>query len=126
MEDELDVDAILAINNAHDIDGNPVGIWDMWEALGVPNGGYSSAVDLDVIKVMICIRDKMYGPDIAAKLGMSNSHVELIQYMLCSVDWCEYGSSPRGCFPNGQENFERLLKACEDYYVHQWGVPELP
>lgn len=112
--------------------------WDPWEALGQRFGGYSSEVDDDSIRVLRAIKDGLarsranepglgfYSTDIAEATGLSASHVELFQYMFCSADWCEYGTSPRGCwfvYDKGENFGERLIEAWETYYLRQWGGP---
>ena len=116
----LDIDKVLAMNDCHHVDGTPCGDWDMWGALGIRCGGYWAEVDSDIIRVMICIKNDMSNIDIAKACRMSESHVALIQYILCSADWCEYGTSPSSCFPNGTENFNQLVEAAERYYQAKW------
>ena len=114
--------------NAEDENGE---YWDPWDALGVRCGGYSSAIDDDALAVLKAIRDGAasrhsggeftnYTTDIAAKTGMSATHVELWQYLFCSADWCDYGTSPRGCFPNYDIDFDALIAAWEAYYERRW------
>ena len=85
------------------------GIWEL-----IKCGGYNSEVDDDIINVMRVIRDDRpaFYTDIAEKLQMKPPHVELIQYILCSMDFAEYGTSPRGCWLT--EKGEKMLKEVED------------
>lgn len=114
--------------NSEDGDGP---YWDPWEVIAIPAGGYNSSVDLDAIYVLRAIRDgvasgksgddyKNYVTDISKRIGMSESHVELWQYIFCSADWCDYGTSPRGCFPAHGLQFDALITAWEAYYVRRW------
>jgi len=115
--------------NSDDMEGP---FWDPWIAMGVQCGGYSAGVDLDAIEVLRAIRDGVaagrsggeYGnfvTDIAERTGLSRTHVELYQYMFCSVNWCDYGTSPRGCFPEYGFDFDGLIEAWCKYYVRRWG-----
>jgi hypothetical protein len=119
--------------NAEDDHGE---YWDPWDVMRVPLGGYSSEVDGDVIRVLRAIRTGLansradnaghgfYCTEIAEALGLAPSHVELLQYMFCSAGWCEYGTSPRGCWfvHDKGENFgDRLIEAWEAYYLRHWG-----
>lgn len=70
---------------------------EIWNDL-IKCGGYNSEVDSDIVSVMELIKNKMFVTDIAERLKMSKSHVEIIQYILCSMDYAEYGTSPRGCW----------------------------
>lgn len=114
--------------NSEDGDGP---YWDPWEVIAIPAGGYSSSVDLDAIYVLRAIRDgvasgksggdyKNYVTDISKRTGMSESHVELWQYIFCSANWCDYGTSPRGCFPADGLQFDALITAWEAYYLRRW------
>ena len=77
-------------------------------------GGYNSEVDEDVINVAKLIRDKrpIFYTDIAKELNLKPTHVELIQYILCSLDFAEYGTSPRGCWLT--EKGEKALTQMEE------------
>lgn len=103
------------------------GGFDPWEKLG-RCGGYNSAVDQQALDVLRCIRrpNTMFCNDIAERLGMTPEHVELFQYLFCSADWCEYGSSPRGCFPMDDAAFEKLIGDWEAYYRAAWGEEPEP
>lgn len=69
------------------------------DGVDIPSGGYNSAVDLDVMSVLLLLSEKqVFNDDLAVATGMSQEHVELIQYILCSRDLADYGTSPRGCW----------------------------
>lgn len=68
------------------------------DVLNVPT--YSQAVEDDFIRVLKEIVQVSHSSAIAAKLGMAETHVTLIQYALCDADWCDYGTSPMHCFIN--------------------------
>lgn len=111
--------------NSYDQEGNEY--YNPWNAMGVHCGGYGGDVDWDIIRVLRIIggprESSRYNLDIAKETGLAPNHVELIQYLLCSADWCDYGTSPRGCFPNYGNDFAALIAAWEGYYVHHWGEP---
>ena len=118
----------LLTPNAEDADGD---YWDPWDALGLPCCSYNSEIDEQAIAVLQGIADKMFNTDIAEKTGMSPAHVELWQGIFCSRDWCEYGTSPRGCFPNYGSEFEdigRIIASWKAYYQRHWNeaYPDSP
>lgn len=92
----------------------------LWDGVLGPNncGGYNTAVDIDILAVLSELYaarksgDAMFVDDLASKLGMSQTHVELIQYMLCSQDLASYGTSPRGCWleQKGIDLYERVMR----------------
>ena len=68
------------------------------EALGIQVFSYNDEVTDEVIDVMRAVNsDRRFNTEIAKDLGLKESHVELIQYLLCNNDHAEYGTSPRGC-----------------------------
>lgn len=85
----------------------------LWDALKVPLGGYNSEVNNDILKVMCLIQLGKFNTDISQETGMTKAHVELIQYILCSADLADYGTSPRGCWltKEGKELLKRITKA---------------
>jgi hypothetical protein len=95
--------------------------WDPWEALGLGCCSYSGDADDNALAVLRGIRDGLYSTDIAKRTGLTSSHVELLQGIFCSADWCEYGTSPRGCWPVDREGFPALIAAWEAYYQRHWG-----
>jgi hypothetical protein len=111
--------AELTKPNAEDENGE---YWDPWETLDQRCLSYSSEIDQNAIDVLRGIRDKLYCSDIAARTGMSESHVELLQSIFCGKDWAGYGTSPRGCFPMA-DDFRDIITAWEDYYERKWGEP---
>lgn len=108
--------------NAEDDNGE---YWDPWEALGVNYGGYNSAVDLDGIRVLEGIASGQYCTDIAGATGLTPEHVELWQYLFCSARWCDYGTSPRGCFQNYSDKttLAERVAGWRAYYERHWGEP---
>lgn len=85
---------------------------------------YSSDIDREIYLVAKEIGQKEYRycNDIAEATGLSINHVELIQTLLCSADWCTYGTSPRACFPNNETEFPKLLNQMKSYIAGRWGI----
>lgn len=110
--------------NAEDGDGD---YWDPWETLGLSCCNYSSEIDQQAIDVlrMIGLPDFTYCTDIAERTGMTPAHVELFQSIFSSAGWCEYGTSPRGCWPIDRDGFPALIAAWEAYFERQWGEPAI-
>jgi hypothetical protein len=105
--------------------------WDPWDALGIHCGGYSSSVDDQLLAVMRAVRDgarrsraREDGPtnfvrDVARVTGLGEDHVELVQYILCSADLCDYGVSPRGAWPI-DDKLDEFIARFERYYEERW------
>lgn len=96
--------------------------FDPWTRLGVRCGGYSSDQDdLGIAIFEIIIEDfPAYCTDIAARVGVSPAHVELWQYILCSAGLCEYGSSPRGCWPVNDDDAKKFLQDWKAFRDDSW------
>ena len=47
--------------------------------------------------------------------------VELIQYVLCSANLCEYGTSPRACWFIDEKVADKLISDSEKQYAEKWG-----
>lgn len=79
---------------------------------------YDGAVDSEVLRVLGLIISKrvIYYTDIAKELNLEPNHVQLIQFLLCTADLCEYGCSPRGCWETekGKEFFYKMLPYLEE------------
>lgn len=109
--------------NEEDWDGP---YWDPWTSLDLPCLSYNSAIDCDFLHVLCGIRDKLYCDAIAERASLEPKHVELIQSIFCSARWAEYGTSPRGCFPNYGSEFEdlgRVIDLWVQYYERHWKEP---
>jgi Mn-dependent DtxR family transcriptional regulator len=90
---------------------------EVWELITC--GGYNSSVDDIIVKVMECIKTDrpIYVTDIADKLKLQDDFVELIQYIICSLDYAEYGTSPRGCWlTNKGEKMLDIFKQRQKLY----------
>lgn len=103
--------------NAEDQDGE---YFDPWQALGLHCSAYSSTTDEAAIAVLKGIRDKLYSTDIAERAKLDETLVELLQEIFCSADWCEYGTSPRGCWFIEDGFGDRIITAWEAYYKRHW------
>lgn len=115
MQRKMIVDVIAP--NAEDFGGE---YWDPWGALNLRCLSYNAQIDQDAINVLQGIQDKLYCTDIAERYSMSPAHVELLQGIFCSANWCEYGTSPRACFAMDREGFPNLIAAWKDFYHRQW------
>lgn len=96
--------------------------WDPWDALGLSCCSYNSELDRAAIEVLRLLAgdDFVYCTDIAERTGLSPLMVEMLQGIFCSANWCEYGTSPRGCWPIDREGFSALVTAWEAYYQRHW------
>lgn len=76
---------------------------------------YSSAFDQMAIEVLECIRDR--GDWTTQPL----SH-EMFREVLCRMDFCDYGSSPRGCFWRLEpELLDALIAKFKEHLDVFWG-----
>jgi hypothetical protein len=105
--------------NAEDEHGD---YWDPWEALGLGCCSYNSELDQAAIDVARCIASEefMYCTDIAERTGLSPLMVEMFQGIFSSANWCEYGTSPRGCWFIDRDGAPDLVAAWEAYYERHW------
>lgn len=86
--------------------------WDLFPSL---YGSYSSEFDDCVIEVL---RELQTG--VKKRFDLAS---EMVREMLCIEELCEYGTSPRQCFPTQdfREMLPDLLDRWERYYELQWG-----
>ena len=106
--------------------------FDFWaERLGIACGGYNTAVDsemLAVAKLIVEAREQKtdcFVTSIAKQLGLIETHVELVQYILASVRYDDerrpgyavcpftYGTSPRGLFVDDLATAKRFVAEFE-------------
>lgn len=108
--------------------------FDIWDRLGISCGGYSSAVDEQIYQAaqeIVAARkadSTIFVDALAAKIGISEKHAELIQYILASVRYEDrphlkdcpftYGTSPRGLFVDDMECAERFLAEFKTHMEH--------
>lgn len=87
--------------------------FDPWEPFEL-YGSYSSSFDDMAIRVLTDIHNREF--------NNHNLADEMFREMLCILDFCDYGTSPRTCFPTG--DFEALLpeyiEKWKAYYKAQW------
>lgn len=90
-------------------------IWDK-----IHCGGYNGEVDEDIIKVMSAINELNPQPPsttmISAYLSINRNYIELIQYIICTMDYAEYGTSPRCCWltDKGKEMLKLFKERLEE------------
>lgn len=89
-------------------------IFDPWRPFEQLYGSYSSAFDDMALEVLTRLLDPTYEPETLAH--------EMFREMLCTLDLCDYGTSPRGCF--AREEFKdilpELISKWREYYQMQW------
>lgn len=68
--------------------------FDPWEAFPCLYGSYSSEFDDMAILVLNNLINRTFGRN-----GGEGLAHEMFREMLCTADLCDYGTSPRGCFP---------------------------
>lgn len=89
-----------------------------WSMFPLIYGSYSGEFDQCAIAVLKELRDHT---KVRSDLG-----AEMFREMLCNLDLCSYGTSPRVCFPNSE--FEALLPELiakwEAFSAIQWGSPQ--
>ncbi len=109
-------------------------IEEFWSnRIGINAGSYNSEVCRDLYKVAKCVCEGMFFDDISEVLGMSETHVELIQYILAGVNYpaddenqtwhqrdaFQYCTSPRVLFIAGSS--ERFISEFEEYLIARYG-----
>lgn len=96
-----------------DMDCGCEGYFDPWEELGL-YGNYSSGFDDMAIAVLIDLRD---GTHLASGLS-----VEMFRELLCVQDLCEYGTSPRCCWPWGafRDALPEIIRKWEALRAIRW------
>lgn len=120
---QSDVDAAEKVRKALDLplaqDVDNLGCveyFDPWDIFPAFYGSYSGAFDELALDVLKCIRDRRNWTD------QSLAH-EMFREYLCRVSLCEYGTSPRCCFPTLE--FKPLLpQLIEKWFAFarlQWG-----
>lgn len=92
--------------------------FDPWNLFPSLYGSYSGEFDWCAVGVL----EKLGVYDGSAPHDLAS---EMIREMLCTGYICEYGSSPRVCFPSSEsEPFIRpLIEKWKQYYEIEWGEP---
>lgn len=96
--------------------------WDFWEEAGLSCVSYNSDIDFDLYRVFCGVIEKKFNTDLASELKLPEQYVELLQSILCSVGWCDYGTSPRGCFVDHRHDPEELRGRLLDYLGRKWNM----
>lgn len=91
--------------------------FDPWDIFPV-YGNYSSEFDDMAIKVLENL--------LASKFTEETLAHEIFREMLCKMDLCDYGASPRVCFANAEfkELLPEYIKRWKQYYKLWWGGSE--
>lgn len=95
--------------------------FDPWSLFPDLYGSYSSDFDECAIQVLEGLGE--YDDPGRRDLG-----AEMFREMLCNRHFCDYGSSPRVCFPTGRvrEMLPQWIERWKTYYERQWGQPYSP
>lgn len=91
-----------------------VGVFDPWEIFPGLYGNYSSDFDDMAIEVLQELADRQANrEDLASRM---------FREMLCNLDLCEYGTSPRVCFatPQFTELLPDLIEKWKEFSRVQW------
>lgn len=109
-----EVDALLA-KPLQESDAPSVEEFDPWEILPF-YGNYSSAFDDMAIQVLKNLLDGGRG-------GEELAH-EMFREVLCKKGLCDYGTSPRVCFPTTRfkEQLPKLIEKWSEYRRLNWEV----
>ena len=92
-------------------------VFDPWEAFPCLYGSYSSEFD----DMAILVLENLVKCEFGARGGEGLAH-EMFREMLCTADLCDYGTSPRGCFPTWEfgEVLPALLEKWREYRRIKW------
>jgi hypothetical protein len=94
--------------------------WDFWEQAGLTCCGYGSDSDKHLIDVFIeTSKEDHWYESIAHRLGLDKFYVQLLIEILCSADFCEYGTSPRGAWAI-RDKYEENLGKLQEWYSKKW------
>jgi len=89
-------------------------VFDPWDLFPYVYGSYSSAFDDMAIEVLENMQNKTFKEE-------SLAH-EMFREMLCVKELAEYGTSPRGCWANGEfrDLLPELLAKWKEYRKLTW------
>lgn len=94
--------------------------FDPWQFFDGIYGVYSSDFDEMAIAVLCDIYTRQTVSPLTSPNCLAS---QIFREMFCVVGWCDYGSSPRVCFPS--DGFAPLLpdliKKWQEWYKVQWG-----
>lgn len=92
--------------------------FDPWSLFPCLYGSYSSCFDKLAVDVLTDLKNSTYRREDLAS--------EIFREMLCTANLCDYGTSPRVCFPT--ESFKALLPELigrwTEYGNAHWGCPD--
>lgn len=114
------VKAALSLHSRMEGDDCCDDAFDPWELFPSVYGSYESAFDQLAIQVLEDVRDMTHHrTDLAARM---------FREMLCTAELCDYGTSPRVCFPNQafKPLIDPLLAKWKEYYRATWGEDYTP
>lgn len=99
------------------LDNGCEGFFDPWEIFPAFYGSYNGEFDELAIRVLTEIRDRVFCHDLAG---------EMFREYLCVNNLCDYGSSPRGCFPTMRfaPLLPELIEKWKAYSAMQWSEKE--
>lgn len=110
---------VMRSEDSWELDDGEAGRFDPWDLFDhAIYGSYSSDFDDMAILVLDNIVNGRWGSD----HGEGLAH-EMFREMLCCANLCDYGTSPRGCFPNGytRDLLPALLAKWREYREVEWG-----
>lgn len=90
--------------------------FDPWDIFPL-YGNYSSEFDNLAIRVLSDIHNGRFDNHSVAD--------EMFREMLCNMDLCDYGTSPRACFANSgfKELLPEYIERWKEYYELVWDEP---
>ena len=85
-----------------------------WDIFPVLYGSYDSAFDRCALEVLYDLRDGERRRD---DLG-----ADMLREMLCTASLCDYGTSPRWCWPTAdfKSLLPKLIERWQAYYRAEW------
>lgn len=91
------------------------GDFDPWDIFPSLYGSYDSGFDECVIEVLT---EVLCGNRVRQDLA-----ADMVREMLCTANLCEYGTSPRHCFPTQyfKELLPELIQKWQAYSLLAWG-----
>lgn len=95
------------------------GLFDPWDLFPQIYGSYDSEFDKCAIEVLSEIHKR--------KKVRSDLGAEMFREMLCTADFCDYGTSPRSCFSTSPfaEMLPTLIEKWKAYSLINWGMDVL-
>lgn len=92
--------------------------FDPWNLFRSVYGSYSAEFD-------VCAIEVLEGLGVYNGTGRRDLASDFFREMLCTAEMCEYGSSPRACFPTSQFRglLPKLIERWKAYYETKWNEP---